>query len=133
MLTRRQLRNNNFFEIAQVVSDMSTCLRAKHGAVIVNPDNRIVCTGYNGSLPGEDHCIDVGCDIAFVQRDGDTEPRPHCMRTIHAERNALTQAAKYGIPVNGCRIYVTGKPCRECEKHLLAAGVSIVDGGDRWR
>jgi dCMP deaminase len=117
---RKAKRDANFFKIAEVISDMATCLRAKHGAVIVNKDHRIVCTGYNGSLPGHPHCSDVGCDVRYL--DG----IPHCHRTIHAERNALTQAAKYGIAVEGCRIYVTGEPCEECAKHLAAAGVAIV-------
>lgn len=118
---RKAKRDENFFKIADVISEMATCLRAKHGAVIVNKENRIVCTGYNGSLPGQPHCSDVGCDIRY------TDATPHCHRTIHAERNALMQAARFGIPVDGCRIYVTGEPCEECAKHLSAAGVSIVE------
>jgi len=119
-MDRSQQRDENFLAIAKVISDMATCLRARHGAVIVNDLHRIVCTGYNGSLPGEPHCTDVGCDIRY------TDGVAHCHRTIHAERNALMQAARFGAAVDGCRIYVTGKPCEECTKHLAAAGISRI-------
>lgn len=128
--SREWKRHVNFFEIAHKIAEMSTCLRAHHGAVIVNRYNRIVATGYNGSLPGMPHCEDVGCDIRF------TDGEPHCHRTIHAERNALIQAARFGVAVNMCHIYITGRPCDECEKHLSAAGVSIVwpqEGMTTWR
>lgn len=125
-MDRSKQRDDNFLAIARVISEMATCTRAKHGAVIVNDLHRIVCTGYNGSLPGQPHCTDVGCDIRY------TDGTPHCHRTIHAERNALMQAARFGVPVDGCRIYITGEPCEECRKHLAAAGISRIHYPDAW-
>lgn len=117
--------NIYFTGIAEAVAQRATCNRAKVGAVIVSPEHRIVSTGYNGSAPGDDHCIDVGCDLV----DG------HCQRTQHAEVNAVAFAARHGVSIVGCRLYLWiggvegGEPtvatvCRECAKVLKAAGVT---------
>lgn len=106
-----------FTEIAAVVAKRATCPRAHCGAVLVSPDNRILGTGYNGSAPGEPHCMDVGC----LMEDG------HCQRALHAEVNAIAFAARHGVRIEGARIYVAGPRdvCRECAKVLKAAGVSF--------
>ena len=101
-----------FLQIAATVSGRSTCLRRSVGAVLVR-DRRILATGYNGSPEGLPHCTDVGCLII----DG------HCVRTLHAEQNALLQAAAHGVSTEGSTIYVTSEPCLQCTKMLLNARV----------
>lgn len=100
-------------EITRLVAARSTCDRAFVGCVLVNDEHRIVSTGYNGSVAGNPHCLDVG----HVMRDG------HCIATIHAEMNALLYCAKEGISVNGCTAYVTHFPCLNCTKALIQAGI----------
>lgn len=93
-----------FLDIAYSVGQRATCPRATVGAVIVK-DNRILATGYNGAPAGEPHCTDEGCII----EDG------HCQRAIHAETNAIAQAAKYGISVEGATLYYTDSKGREAD------------------
>ena len=99
-----------------MVASRSTCDRAFVGCVLVNKDHRIVSTGYNGSVAGNPHCLDVG----HTMRDG------HCIATIHAEMNALLYCAREGIPVKGCIAYVTHFPCLNCTKALIQAGIVAV-------
>lgn len=108
--------NDYFMKICQMVAQRSTCDRALVGCVLVNKDNRIVSTGYNGSVSGNPHCDDVG----HTMRDG------HCIATIHAEMNALLYCAKEGISVKGCKAYVTHFPCLNCTKSLIQAGISEI-------
>lgn len=105
-----------FMEITKMVASRSTCDRAFVGCVLVNNDHRIVSTGYNGSVAGNPHCLDVG----HTMRDG------HCIATIHAEMNALLYCAREGIPVKGCVAYVTHFPCLNCTKALIQAGIVAV-------
>jgi dCMP deaminase len=85
------------------------------GCVLVKNKN-VIATGYNGSIPGDDHCEDIGCLIIDN----------HCVRTVHAEMNALVQAAKRGHAVEGATVYVTNMPCTTCAKALITAGISRV-------
>lgn len=105
-----------FMNLAMTVSQRGTCDRAYVGCVIVNKENRIVSTGYNGSIKGNPHCDEIG----HTMRDG------HCIATIHAEINALLYCAKEGISVNGCIAYVTHFPCLNCTKSLIQAGISKI-------
>ncbi len=105
-----------FMEIAEQVATRSTCDRAFVGCLLVNDDNRIVSTGYNGSVSGNPHCDDQG----HTMRDG------HCIATIHAEMNALLYCAKEGIPVKGSTAYVTHFPCLNCTKALIQAGIKAI-------
>lgn len=105
-----------FMEITEMVATRSTCDRAFVGCTLVNKDNRIVSTGYNGSVAGNPHCDEVG----HVLRDG------HCIATIHAEMNALLYCAKEGISVKGATAYITHFPCLNCTKALIQAGISKV-------
>lgn len=107
--------NQYFAELATLTAARSTCPRASVGCVLVK-DNRVVATGYNGSAPGMPHCTDVGCF---------TEGK-HCIRTIHAEVNAIAQAARTGVTTEGATAYVTHTPCLSCGKALAAAGISTV-------
>lgn len=105
-----------FMGIAESIAQRGTCDRAFVGAVIVNNDNRIVSTGYNGSISRDDHCIDT----EHKMRDN------HCIRTIHAEQNALYYCAKEGIKVKGCSIYVTHFPCLNCTKAIIQSGIKHI-------
>lgn len=105
-----------FMKITNLVASRSTCNRAMVGCLIVNDDNRIISSGYNGSISNNPHCDDVG----HVIRDN------HCIATIHAEMNALLYCAKEGISVKGCRIYVTHFPCLNCTKSLIQAGIKAI-------
>ncbi len=113
-----------FMTITRQVAERSTCVRAKVGAVIVR-DRNILATGYNGSPAGQPHCLDAGCLIYKSQTPaGDTEE--NCFRTIHAEINAIAQAAKNGAAIRGGDIYVTHTPCIHCFKTLLNTGVTRI-------
>ncbi|GAA2978695.1 ComE operon protein 2 [Lentilactobacillus parakefiri] len=105
-----------FMMQAVLLASRSTCERLSVGAVIVR-DKRIIAGGYNGSVAGDDHCIDVGCYL----EDG------HCVRTIHAEMNAILQCAKFGESTDDAEIYVTDFPCLQCTKMLLQAGITKIN------
>jgi len=113
-----------FIKIAEMVSDRSTCNRAKIGAVIVK-DRSILATGYNGSPAGQPHCTDVGC-LVYKSTDPDGVTEENCFRTIHAEINAITQEAKNGTMINGADIYVTASPCYHCLKTLINTGIKRI-------
>nr|WP_047999979.1 ComE operon protein 2 [Lactiplantibacillus herbarum] len=104
-----------FMMQAVLLSARSTCERLSVGATIVR-DKRIIAGGYNGSVSGDVHCIDEGCYLV----DG------HCVRTIHAEMNAILQCAKFGAATDGSEIYVTDFPCLQCTKMLLQAGIQKI-------
>lgn len=109
-----------FMEIAGVVAKRSTCLRRQVGAVLVY-EKRILATGYNGAPTGLPHCIEVGC---LREKLGVPPGERHELcRGLHAEQNALIQAAKYGIPVAGSTLYTTAEPCSVCSKMLINAGI----------
>lgn len=105
-----------------LLASRSTCTRLSVGALIVR-DNRVIASGYNGSVSGETHCIDEGCLI----QEG------HCVRTIHAEVNAVLQCAKYGIATQGSEVYVTHFPCLNCTKTLIQAGIKKVNYIEDYR
>lgn len=104
-----------FMTQAVLLSLRSTCTRLSVGATIVR-DKRIIAGGYNGSVSGDVHCIDEGCYLV----DG------HCVRTIHAEMNAILQCAKFGVATDGAEIYVTDFPCLQCTKMILQAGIKKI-------
>lgn len=112
-----------FMEIAKVVAKRSTCLRRQVGAVIVK-EKRILCTGYNGAPSGLPHCLDIGClrDQLHIPSG---EHHELC-RGLHAEQNAIIQAALHGISINGGSIYVTCQPCYICAKMICNAGIKEV-------
>jgi dCMP deaminase len=111
-----------FMSIAQVVATRSTCPRKYVGAVVVR--NRIILsTGYNGSIRGMPHCSDVG----HMMEDG------HCVATIHAEANAIIQAARSGVNIDGATCYATASPCWNCFKQLANAGIVRIAYGEFYR
>jgi dCMP deaminase len=111
-----------FMNIARAVATRSTCSRKHVGAVIVR-DKVILSTGYNGSLRGLPHCDEVG----HMLEDG------HCVRTIHAEANAVIQAATHGVRIEGAGVYVTASPCWSCFKMIANAGLTRIVYGEFYR
>jgi dCMP deaminase len=111
-----------FMAIARQVADRSTCDRKHVGAVIVR-DRNILATGYNGSIAGMPHCDDAG----HMMEAG------HCVATIHAEANAILQAAKNGVAINGAGIYTTASPCWSCFKLLANVGMKRIYFGEFYR
>jgi dCMP deaminase len=118
----RKAWDQYFMDIAKQVSTRATCLRKQVGAVIVR-DRTILSTGYNGSVKGMAHCTDVGC----MMEDG------HCVRTVHAEANAIIQAAKNGVNVSGATIYTTASPCWWCFKLIVNSGIEKIVFGELYR
>lgn len=104
-----------FMTIAETVAEQSTCDRALVGCVLVK-DKRMLTTGFNGSPKKQPHCSDVG----HLMVDG------HCVRTIHAEMNAIIQAALHGVSTDGATCYVTHFPCIICSKLLVNAGIARI-------
>ncbi|RJX19029.1 MAG: cytidine deaminase [Ammonifex sp.] len=116
-----------FMTVAMVVSTRSTCLRRKVGALIVK-DHRILATGYNGVPSGLQHCLDIGC-LREIQGIKSGERHELC-RGLHAEQNALLQAAVYGVGIAGATLYATHQPCVLCAKMIVQAGITrVVFGG----
>lgn len=113
-----------YMSIAQIVSLRSTCLRGKIGAVITK-DTRIVSIGYNGAPAKLAQCDEHGC-IKDTERGG-------CIRTIHAEQNAIAYAARVGIPLEGGTLYVTMSPCIDCAKLIIATGIKKVIYHEEYR
>lgn len=111
-----------FANLAKHVSSRSTCLRKKVGAVIVR-DRNILSTGYNGSIRGQPHCTEEDCLL----------DNGHCVRTVHAEANAIVQAAKHGINIDKSSIYTTASPCWYCFKLLANAGISRICFAELYR
>ena len=111
-----------FMNLALQAATRSTCPRKHVGAVIVR-DKTILSTGYNGSIRGAPHCTDVGC---LMENN-------HCVRTVHAEANALVQAARHGVLLDGSQIYVTASPCFNCFKLIANAGIRTVYYGEFYR
>ena len=119
-MTTRGSWSDYFMAVANTVATRSTCNRKHVGAVIVR-DKSILATGYNGSV--RPHCDDVG---HLMENN-------HCIRTVHAEANALVQAARNGVRVDGAGIYVTANPCWGCFTLLVNAGIVAVYFGDTYR
>ncbi|HLR03826.1 MAG TPA: ComE operon protein 2 [Virgibacillus sp.] len=114
--------NQYFMAQSSLLALRSTCTRLMVGATIVR-DKRIIAGGYNGSVSGGVHCIDEGCYVI----DG------HCVRTIHAEANALLQCAKFGVPTDNAEIYVTHFPCLQCSKQIIQSGIKAVYYADDYK
>ncbi len=118
-----------FMQIAEIVKTRSTCLRRQVGALIVK-DNRIITTGYNGAPEGIKHCSDLGSCLRSELKIPSGERHELC-RALHAEQNAIIQAAKIGVSTQGATMYVTLQPCVICAKMAINAGIKkIVYKGD---
>ena len=117
-------KENYYLDIAQTVASRSTCLRKKYGAIIVGNDI-IISTGYNGAPRGRKNC----CDLGYCMRESLNIPRGEryeMCRSLHAEQNAIIQAAKLGISLEGATLYVTHQPCVICTRMILNSGIKTV-------
>jgi len=110
-------------DIARLVARRSTCLRRQVGAVLVKEKN-ILATGYNGTPSGITHCAEVGC--LRQQLGVPSGERHELCRGLHAEQNAIIQAAKHGVNIAGSTLYCTNSPCSICSKMLINAGISRI-------
>jgi len=112
-----------FMRIAEVVSSRSTCLRTRVGAVLVR-DKRILSTGYNGAPSGMVHCLELGC--LRQQSNIPSGERHELCRAVHAEQNAIIQAALHGVSTENATLYCTHQPCILCAKMLINAKIKRV-------
>ncbi len=121
---KRPSWDDYFLGLMDEVGTRATCNRGRSGCIIVR-DRQIVCTGYVGSPPGFPHCDEVGHLMKeVVEEDG--KSKMHCVRTIHAEQNAICQAAKYGISLKGSTLYCKMEPCRVCAMLIISVGITKV-------
>jgi dCMP deaminase len=112
-----------FMDIATLVAKRSTCLRRAVGAIIVK-DKRILSTGYNGAPTGVRHCVEVGC---LREKMGVESGKMHELcRGIHAEQNAIIQAAYHGVSLKGASVFCTNLPCSICAKMIINAGINKI-------
>lgn len=118
-----------FMTITNMVAKRSTCLRRHVGAILVK-DKRILATGYNGAPAGIRHCEETGC----IRRDSGVPSgqRHELCRGLHAEQNAIIQAAFHGVSINGSTLYCTNKPCIICSKMLINAGIKEIIYGEGY-
>jgi dCMP deaminase len=113
-----------FLELVELVGTRSTCDRGKSGCVITR-DNRILSTGYIGSPSGLKHCDDVGHEFhEVIHENGKTTK--HCIRTTHAEQNAIVNAARFGVALDGATLYCHMTPCYVCAKMIITAGIKRI-------
>lgn len=112
-----------FMQMCNLVRSRSTCIRRGVGAVIVK-DNRVIASGYNGAPKGVKHCAEVGC--LRKQLGVPSGQRHELCRAVHAEQNAIIQAANLGLAIEGATIYCTTQPCAICAKMIINAGIKRV-------
>ena len=121
---KRPTWDEYFMEVLESVSKRSTCDRGRVGCVIVK-DKQILVTGYAGAPAGLPHCDDVGHQFKkTIHEDGNITE--HCVRTVHGEQNAICQAAKKGVSIDGATVYVRMTPCRTCAMLLINCGIARV-------
>ena len=123
-MSERPSWDQYFLTNTRQVAERSTCNRAKVGAVIVR-DKNILASGYNGAPAGLPHCTEVGC-LIYQSKTPTGETEENCYRTIHAEINAIAQAAKNGVGIRDADIYVTHTPCIHCLKVLINTGIKRI-------
>ena len=120
---KRPEKDEYFMEIASVVAKRSTCLRIHVGAVIVK-DGQILSTGYNGAPHGFEHCLDIGC---IREKENVAHGTRHELcRAVHAEQNAIIQAAIHGVSIEGATVYCTHQPCILCTKMIINGKIKRV-------
>lgn len=124
-----------FMEVCEAISKRATCDRGRSGCVIAK-NKQLLVTGYVGAPAGLAHCDDVGHQYKKMLHE-DGKETTHCVRTVHAEQNAICQAAKRGIPIDGATLYCRMTPCRTCAMLIISCGIKRVvcqrryhDGGD---
>ena len=128
--TPRPSWDEYFIRLVDEVASRATCDRGRSGCVVVR-EKRIICTGYVGSPPGLPHCDEIGHEMKqMVDEDGTV--RSHCVRTIHAEQNAICQAAHHGLSLHGTTLYCTMEPCRVCAMLIASVGILRVVAKRRY-
>jgi dCMP deaminase len=120
---KRPLWDDYFIDITHFVATRSTCLRRHVGAILVR-EKRILSTGYNGAPAGIEHCLEVGC--LREQLGVPSGERHELCRALHAEQNAIIQAALHGVSIKGSTLYCTNHPCVICSKMLINAGITKI-------
>ena len=123
IMAKRPSWDEYFMSITELVAGRSTCMRRKVGAVLVR-DKRIITTGYNGAPANVRHCLEVGC--LREQLGIPSGERHELCRGLHAEQNAIIQAALYGVSVDGATLYCTNMPCIICSKMLINVRIKII-------
>ena len=119
-----------FLELVDQIGTRATCDRGKSGCVVVR-EKRIICAGYVGSPSGLPHCDDAGHEFKqMIDEDGTA--RQHCVRTVHAEQNAICQAARYGLSLEGTTLYCSMEPCRVCAMLIASTGIARVVARRRY-
>lgn len=121
---RRPSWDEYFLSLVELVGSRGTCDRGRSGCVIVK-DKRILSTGYVGSPIGTKHCDEIGHEMHTVKHQDDKETR-HCVRTSHAELNAIANAARFGVALDGATLYCHMTPCYTCAKMIINAGIKKV-------
>lgn len=121
---RRPTWDEYFMEVANAIAKRATCDRGRSGCVIAK-DNQILATGYVGAPAGLPHCDDVGHQMRKMLHEDGTITQ-HCVRTVHAEQNAICQAAKRGVAINGATLYCRMTPCRTCAMLIINCGIARV-------
>ncbi len=131
LMDGKSLENNTrpnwdryFLDLCEAVAKRATCDRGRSGCVIVK-DKRIMTTGYVGAPAGLPHCDEAGHDMRKVL-DNNGNVTQHCVRTLHAEQNAIIQAARFGIPLEGATLFCKMTPCRTCAMIIINAGIKKV-------
>ena len=118
---KRPTWDEYFMEVCQAISKRATCDRGRSGCVIAR-DNQILATGYVGAPSGLPHCDEVGHQLKkLVHEDGSITQ--HCVRTVHAEQNAICQAARRGVGIYGATLYCRMTPCRTCAMMIINCGI----------
>lgn len=120
----RPTRDEYFMEVARTVAKRATCDRGRSGCVIAK-NKQILCTGYVGSPPGLPHCDEVGHQFKQMTHE-DGSVTNHCVRTVHAEQNAICQAARLGISIEWATLYCKMTPCRTCAMLIISCGIKSV-------
>ena len=120
-----------FLNLLEPLSQRATCDRGRNAAVIVSPGNTILATGYTGAPPGQPHCDDVGHMMRTVIDEKGNRSQ-HCVRTLHAEENAILQCAKDGIKIGGATIYTKLVPCYNCAMRIVRVGIKRVVAQKRY-
>lgn len=114
--------DKRFIELTNLIATWSSCLRRNVGAIIVK-DKRVIATGYNGAPQQIDSCVQLG---TCVRKDAKSGTKLEFCRAVHAEQNAIAQAARLGISIEGATLYCTHKPCAACTKLLINAGIKTI-------
>jgi dCMP deaminase len=125
----RPSNDEYFMNMAKLVATRSTCIRRQVGAVIVK-DKRVLSTGYNGAPKGSRHCDELGCIREILDVPSGT--RHELCRGVHAEQNAVVQAAYFGVSVKDASIYTTTYPCSMCAKIIINAGITEIVFGEGY-